>query len=270
MTSSFSSSVISSLKLAASLTKSTAESAIAHLRAPPTEIACPVCAHNMPVPPRLFDWKCIGCHSTNQHSSPACYTCGVVRASGSAPALDPVVICPQCSTRVSVPLSNAMKHATTVTKVTKDLVSKGAGVAKAQYEALAASPMIFHCEHCNMALQNPNCSDAPPVYTAEETKSAPRLYRVTCPRCFKETEIPSTVAQDNIRRGSFLVAAGASKIYYTTTQVPHSDCPKCKTSIELPSKKQPEYIKGVVDLGGGLYSVTCPTCREEFAAGVPS
>jgi rubrerythrin len=167
-----------------------------------------------------------------------------------------------------IPLSNAKKHFEEAVKVTKVLAAKGAEFAKKEYQDQTSVPKVFHCEHCNLLLRNPN----------EERKdddSVPRLLRVMCPQCTKETDIPNTVAADGLRSGKFLISKGVHKVYYTAQSTPHADCPKCKIPVELPvivveSASQGIHGKAQVqNIGSGVYSVTCPTCSWEFAASVP-
>jgi hypothetical protein len=271
--------LIAGLKVVAAFTAAKTNEAIKHLQAPPTNVTCSKCDSSVGVPEQLFNWTCAACRNINHWSAENCTSCQSVRASAPAPTQLPTVMCSRCGQINEVPLSNARKHAGTAVKVTKELASKTAEFAKEQYAVASAIPIMFHCEHCNEMMPNPNSEENPPDYNAvadEKTGDTgrPKLYKVICPQCLKETTIPSTVAADKVRSGAFLVARGTVKIYYSAADMAHVDCPKCSTAVKLHQDQaavadQKNLHAYVEDLGGGTYSVKCPKCGEEFAAAIP-
>lgn len=125
--------------------------------------------------------------------------------------------------------SSKKKHANTAAKVAKEMAQKASDYAKQQYAINTAVPLIFHCEHCNLLLENPNTSDQPPLYAEDETRvetkdagtAEVKLYKVTCPQCAKETTIPSIVAADKTRNSGFLIKRGVSKAFFEN---PYETC----------------------------------------------
>jgi rubrerythrin len=259
-------SILSGIQVAARFTKHQAESLVEHLRAPPTEMDCATCALRIPLQANLFDWHCSVCKARNPYANSKCLACGAIQAySGQGLTIK----CSRCVTVQPIPMSNAKKHLDDAVKVTKGLLAKGTEIAKKEYEEQSSVPRIFHCEHCNVLLNNPNHED-------RKEENVPRLLRVLCPQCSKETDIPSTVAADGLRSGKFLVSKGVHKAYYTAQSTPHADCPKCKIPVELPvivvehgDQKVQGNSSRVQCIGSGVYSVVCPTCSTEFAASIP-
>jgi hypothetical protein len=232
---------------------------VAHLKAPPKEIACVNCPYAILVPPQLFDWQCAACGSNNTWDKEKCAACSTDKSTAS-PRSAPTVTCTMCQTVNEVPSNNAMKGLISAGRSTKKLAVKAADVTKEAYKNQTAAPRTFACQHCANQVDNPNWRDEGKQGDQDEQVMA--VSQMTCPICKQTTSVPKMVIGNSLRKFGSSLSKGSHKLFYTAAGTPFIECEVCKNPCELPKKQNaPNQAVAVVS----SVTLTCGKCGHSFA-----
>jgi hypothetical protein len=228
--------------------KNWTEAKIAELKRVPDHVTCSSCRIELAVPPQVFHWQCAGCgaqHDEKEATAEKCSACEAPRFAAEGGLQPPLLQCPNCTQITAVPFSNAKKHVNAAGKATKDAYVSVSTTVSSEYKRLKATPTEFNCSKCAQLLVAP-VDEA----TGEVVK------RIVCPKCQQESSVPTSVAQNSLRKTTTNAKKTATKLYYDTAKKSYLTCDSCSTAIPLPTPEDGQMAPAYVQ---------CPKCKKEFS-----
>lgn len=221
--------VVQQAAAAAEKVAKSAQAKVTELKAVPTHIRCSACPQQMAIPPAAFNWICNSGH-LNAERTPTCIVCA-----SPAPVLpNPCVACPHCHTITAIPSSNMRKEMRETQTKTKEYV-----------ERMKATPVNFHCAHCNTLLAVPvgpwtcqtcnseNVDECKKCWQCSQKKT---MQRAICGVCRASTPISTTNFSDSLKSGAKSVAMSSKKVYYDIAGTPYVTCGMCRANVSLEKK----------------------------------